>query len=171
MPSHFSSVRKHNNKLWHRWYKIQQRCHQNHEHYEDIGICPEWDMEVSGPEQAFLNFWEDMAEDFDETLMIDRINPNLGYSPDNCRWVDAKVSGNNKRFHHTDYGRGLTQAKKLWGDNNITRIRYWRRVKSGWSLKDATEIPPNCANRKAKKPNKSRIAKIFGIFSPKKSRK
>lgn len=174
MPSHFSSVRKHNIHLWHRWFKIQQRCHQNHEHYEDIKICPEWDMEVSGPELAFLNFWEDMGDDFDETLMIDRIDPNGHYEPHNCRWVDAKVSGNNKRFHHTDYGRGLTRAKKLWGDNQITRIRYWRRVKKGWSFKDAAEISPNPGNRMGKKPKKSkksRIAKIFGIFSPKKSRK
>jgi len=151
MAGFFTQVRKHNIQLWHRWYKIQQRCHKNYEHYEDIGICPEWDMEVSGPEQAFLNFWEDMADDFEEDLMIDRINPNLGYSPDNCRWVDSKTSGLNKRFHHTDRGRWLTQAKRLWGDCQTTRIRYWRRVKKGWSFQDAAETPPKNSGPGGKK--------------------
>lgn len=141
--SDFSQIRKHNIKLWHRWYKMQQRVHGKWEHYEDITICAEWDMEVSGAEQAFLNFWEDMGDTFEEHLMLDRIDPTGHYEPDNCRWVTATVSANNLRKHHTEYGVWLTWARSHWGDTQTTRIRYWRRVKRlGWSCESAARTPP-----------------------------
>ena len=34
---------------------------------------------------------------------IDRIDVNEDYCPSNCRWVDAKTQGNNKRAYHTQY--------------------------------------------------------------------
>lgn len=154
MAGYFSQVRKHNIKLWHRWYKMNQRVHKKYEYYETVKICPEWDMEVSGPEQAFLNFWEDMGDDFDEELTLDRIDPNGDYEPHNSRWASHKVQNNNHRFHHTERGRWLQRAKKKWGDNQLTRIRFWRRVKKGWSLEDAAMIPPKNRGPGRKKPRK-----------------
>lgn len=154
MASFFTQVRKHNKALWHRWYKMTQRCEQKWKYYEDVSICDDWNRDVVGPEQAFLNFWEDMGDDFDESLTLDRIDPNGNYEPHNCRWATVKTQNNNHRFHHTDRGRWLTKAKEKWGDGQTTRIRFWRRIKRGWSLEDAAMTPPKNRGPGAKKPRK-----------------
>ena len=154
MASFFTQVRKHNKALWQRWYKMTQRCEQNWEYYEDVSICDDWNRDVVGPEQAFLNFWEDMGDDFDESLTLDRIDPNGNYEPHNCRWATVKTQNNNHRFHHTDRGRWLLKAKEKWGNGQTTRIRFWRRVKKGWSFEDAAMTPPKNRGPGAKKRRK-----------------
>ena len=150
MAGHFSSIRKNNIKLWHRWYKMNQRVEEKYEYYEHVKICDDWSRDVMGPETAFLNFWEDMGDDFDESLELDRIDPHGDYEPHNCRWTTRLVNVNNTRFHHTEYGKWLIWARKNWGNTSTTRIRYWRRVKLGWSCEDAARTPPKNRGPKPK---------------------
>jgi hypothetical protein len=53
-----------------------------------ITVCSRW--------QSFENFLTDMGE-CPDGLMLDRIDNNLGYSPDNCRWVTRHKSNQNRR--------------------------------------------------------------------------
>ena len=143
MSTHFTSVRKNNIPLWRRWYAMTQRVEEKYDNYDHVKIHDDWNRDVVGAEQAFLNFHEDMGDDFDELLELDRIDPHGEYSSHNCRWVTKKVNLNNMRFHHTPRGMALNLAKQMYGDTQATKVRFWKRVKTGWSFQDAAEQPPH----------------------------
>jgi hypothetical protein len=73
------------------WKGIRQRVKPNNPkahlyHDKGITVCDRW--------QVFLNFLEDMGEK-PEGLTIDRINPDLGYSKENCRWATLSEQARN----------------------------------------------------------------------------
>lgn len=76
------------------WVSIRQRCNNpKNKYYKDYGsrgisVCEKW--------SKFENFIEDMRK-CPEGLMMDRIDNNGNYEPDNCRWIDAKTSARNRR--------------------------------------------------------------------------
>ena len=84
-----------------RWRDLNKRCYDpNDKQYADYGgrgitVCAEWSRK-SGP-KAFCN-WCD-ASGFEEGLVIDRQNNDMGYSPENCAWVTRKESAQNRRPH------------------------------------------------------------------------
>lgn len=75
---------------------MSQRCYnKNNPAYcyyggKGIKICDEWRNDF----ESFRN-WSQL-NGYSETMSIDRINPNGGYEPNNCRWVTMKVQQNNK---------------------------------------------------------------------------
>ena len=79
------------------WKSMLERCRnanaQNYHLYGGRGIkvCERWRCDG-----GFLNFLSDMGER-PEGASLDRINVNGDYSPDNCRWSDAKAQSNNRR--------------------------------------------------------------------------
>lgn len=100
--------------LYSRWKSMRSRCNNpNNQDYKDYGgrgikVCDRWN--------DFTLFLEDMYPSFIEGLELDRENVNLGYSPDNCRWVTRQVQ---------------TQNTRLLKSNNKTGYR-------GVSIKDNT---------------------------------
>ena len=90
--------------LWsHRIYRIYksmlERCghttvvHKYACYYADRGInvCEEWLNDRT------LFFDWAFANGYSDELQIDRIDNDLGYSPDNCRWVTPKENQANRR--------------------------------------------------------------------------
>lgn len=55
-----------------------------------IGICDEWKNDM----EAFVKWAE--ASGCKKGLELDRINNDLGYSPDNCRWVTRQTNVQNR---------------------------------------------------------------------------
>lgn len=78
------------------FYNMKTRCeNKNHKDYKNYGakgisICKEWNKVKYFVEWALEN-------GYDDSLTIDRKNNKLGYSPDNCRWVNMNIQQSNKR--------------------------------------------------------------------------
>lgn len=84
-------------KLYYVWAEMIQRCtNPKHRRFEDWGgrgieVCDEWKNDYS----AFKE-WA-LENGYREGLTIDRINNDMGYSPDNCRWATVNEQNKNKR--------------------------------------------------------------------------
>ena len=142
MSSYYSAHRKAHRVFWGRWYAMNQRTHLRPDpNYAHVKVCDDWHIEISG-EQGYLNFVEDMFDDFEEHLDLDRIDPYGNYDAHNCRWVDKKTQNNNTRYHHSDKGRWLTWARSHWGDSKATKQRFHQRIKRGYTPQEAAEKPP-----------------------------
>lgn len=79
------------------WVKMNARCKNPSEKdaksYKNRGItvCEEWQSD-------FMAFYEwAMKNGYSDSLTIDRIDNDKGYSPDNCRWITIEEQQSNKR--------------------------------------------------------------------------
>ena len=129
-------------KLYYRWSCIKGRCYNpNDNAYPNYGgrgikMCPEW-------ENDFYTFrdWA-IANGYDESLSIDRIDNDKDYSPDNCRWTNAKIQSNNRRSNHYITIDGVTKTMMQWSEfYNIDYARVQKRLLAGWSEIDAITKP------------------------------
>lgn len=66
-----------------------------------IRVCEEWDSSPDG----FMNFnkWS-MNHGYSDKLTIDRIDPDKGYSPENCRWADKHTQNANRNTKKNSSG-------------------------------------------------------------------
>jgi hypothetical protein len=83
--------------LYSKFIGMKQRClNPNHDAYRYYGgrgirICEEWLASF----QSFLK-WA-IGQGYQPGLQIDRIDNDVGYSPQNCRFVTAAENAQNKR--------------------------------------------------------------------------
>lgn len=82
------------------WLSMRQRCGDpNHRNYKNYGakgvrVCEQWQL-------SFEAFLSDMGPKPSSNHSLDRIDPRLGYEPDNCRWADNKTQQNNRLNNST----------------------------------------------------------------------
>lgn len=126
-------------KFYRAWVNMKSRCYnQNVPEYHRYGgrgiqVCNKW--------HQFDGFIEDMYDSYDESLTLDRIDNNLGYSPENCRWVDRTTQARNtrnieraKKLTH----KGVTKTIREWAEEyGMKRRTLSARVFNGWSTEEA----------------------------------
>lgn len=131
-------------KVYITWYKIKTRCEDpNDKDYKRYGgrgitLCDEW--------HDLNNFtrwyWEESNHQIlpPKDQSVDRIDVNKGYSPLNCRLLDAVAQSNNKRTNKIVEidGEKLTYTEAA-GKYNVKKDTVrWRYLhgKRGWDLVD-----------------------------------
>lgn len=104
-----------NSRIYKTWISIRKRCNNkkaaNYHLYGGRGIkvCDEWNDNFN----TFYNWC--LNHGYKEDLIIDRINNNGDYEPDNCRWVDAITQSNNKRNNRRITYNNETHTLAEWG--------------------------------------------------------
>lgn len=96
--------------------RVKDTSLENYHNYgaRGITVCSRW--------ESFENFLEDMGERPEEGFSIDRINNDLGYFPENCRWATAAEQSRNKRGNHYLTHAGVTMCLMDWSKK--LGIRY-----------------------------------------------
>ena len=121
------------------WSEIHSRCYNKNRNYyslyggKGIKMCDEWIGQHGFENFEKWAFENGYNPDVNARLecSIDRIDYNGDYSPNNCRWVSAKVQSNNKSNNINvidDDGEVLTIAQ-LAEKHNI----HYRTVLSRWN--------------------------------------
>jgi len=91
-----------------------------------ISICEEWDTFEKFAEWALNN-------GYNENLSIDRIDVNLGYTPDNCKWSTPFEQAVNKTNTHYVEFRGERKSIAEWAkEYGMPYKRLHKRIQSGW---------------------------------------
>lgn len=114
------------------WIAMLQRCYNPKcERFDVYGgrgitVCERW-------RESFANFYADMGER-PPSMSLDRIDSNLGYSKENCRWASTKDQSRNKTnsLFVTIGGERRTLAE--WAE--ISGINYHtlhKRIRLGFS--------------------------------------
>ena len=128
--------------LRHAWRNMKNRCtNPNVDAYKNYGgrgitICEEWF-------KSFPNFCEWAVKNgYESGLTLDRIDVEGNYCPENCRWVDRKTQGRNKRGVKVLTFRGESLSVPDWADRlGIPSRTINQRLNSGWSIEKALTTP------------------------------
>lgn len=125
--------------------RCELKCIREYHNYGGRGIkvCEEWSGK-NGYENfrswALDNGYNANAEKHQCTL--DRIDVNGSYSPENCRWVDAKAQGNNRRDNRWITYNGETHTVSEWAEIvGIKPVTLFGRLRKGWSVEKALTQP------------------------------
>lgn len=122
------------------WCSMIARCRNNKlKSYIDYGgrgikVCDRWI-------NSFENFIEDMGERPSNTS-LDRINNDGNYEPSNCRWANRTIQNRNSRHAlKIDFNGEIVSLSELCEITGIKCSTLSSRLKRGWDLKSAIEIP------------------------------
>lgn len=82
--------------------------------------------------EAFME-WA-LSNGYNDSLSIDRIDPDGNYSPENCRWANKETQANNKSNNRCYTYNGETHTIAEWAKIiNMPYKKLWKRFCSGWS--------------------------------------
>lgn len=129
-------------KEYNTWALMIRRCSSKSTNKRDgayvkrgITVCDSW-------KEDFFNFINDMGFAPSKSHSIDRIDNNLGYSKENCRWATAKEQGRNKSNTSFITANGKTLPVTQWSEETgIPYKRIHARIKRGWSAEKAVNTP------------------------------
>lgn len=119
---------------------MRQRCENpNDQAFANYGgrgitVCERW--------KAFENFAADMGER-PAKAELDRRNNDLGYSPDNCRWLTKSENQRNKRSNRLLTHNGKTACLSEWAEiTGMSRSAISSRVLRGWPVEQIFNQKP-----------------------------
>lgn len=121
------------------WEGMIRRCsNPGHERFASYGgrgisVCERW--------KDFKNFFEDMGQN-PVGMTLDRIDNNLGYSPENCRWATHTQQARNKSNNAFLTYQGRTLCHAEWAEElGVSQGILSARVRRGWSDERVIKTP------------------------------
>lgn len=125
--------------VYHSWAAMLQRCRNpNNKDFPRYGgrgitVCERW-LNIE-------NFYADMG-DKPSHHSIDRIDNNLGYSPENCRWATRIEQGNNLRNNYLITAGCITLTINQWATElSMSRGAIVNRLGKGWTPEKTFSTP------------------------------
>ena len=136
----------HNNKFYKTWNDMIRRC-TNHKAtgYKNYGgrgitVCEEW-LDVV----KFIEWCESTCPN-EKGISLDRIDNDLGYSPENCRWVDKSTQAINRRMRRTNtsgfVGVGFNKSKGKW-EASLKLNNIYKYIGSFLTIEEAAQARDN----------------------------
>jgi hypothetical protein len=123
------------------WSSMRQRClDPNSPAYNRYGgrgitICDTW-------EDSFEAFYTDMGPRPSATHSLERINNDLGYSKENCRWATPSEQSRNTRRNHLLTYNGKTQCVTDWAEEmHLSSAAIFLRLRRGWDIEKTLTTP------------------------------
>ena len=153
---HGDTVNNSKTRLYNIWVNMRQRC--NNKNYpqfkywggKGISVCKEWEDFKTFKKWALDN-------GYDDNLSIDRINGELGYSPENCRWSTTIQQARNQKSNHNITINNETKTLSEWLEiSPITACTYHRRKRNGMTDKEALFTENRSNNHILKSVNRGR---------------
>ena len=123
-------------RLYRIWQGMKERCHnENSPNFKNWGargikVCDEW-------KNSFEAFYQWATETgYNDNLTIDRIDNNVGYNPQNCKWSTAKEQSRNRRSNIDITIGNTTKTLTEWCEifnlsYGTVNSRYHRLLASG----------------------------------------
>lgn len=133
--THGDSRRGNFSRLYRIYTNINTRCTnpntKEFDSYGGKGVRNEFASYEDFRDWSYANGYRDQPEETPraEMLSIDRIDPDKGYSPENCRWVS--ISFNSKR-RNEDY----------WKNRKATRAEVGKDTRNDYGVKQSPHETP-----------------------------
>lgn len=124
-------------KLHNVWNSMLDRTtNKNSKYYylyggRGIGVCDEWKDFTSFSRWAYSNGYK-------QGLSIERINNDVGYCPENCRWATMKEQSRNRRTNRFITINGTTLTVTEWIKAAGTHAgTFYARLRKGLGVEEA----------------------------------
>ena len=119
-------------RLYKCWAAMKKRCkHDPNWAGKGIKVCAEWENDP----QAFMD-WA-MANGYDDSLTLDRIDVWGNYEPSNCRWADRRTQMNNTTTNVYITIGGVTKTATEWErESGVSASTIIHRYERGYSGED-----------------------------------
>ncbi|WP_423140756.1 hypothetical protein ACOYW6_07750 [Parablastomonas sp. CN1-191] len=118
------------------WSKMLARYGERGKHEAlDGWVCERW--------RSFENFVKDMGHRPFKSARLNRIDMAGPYSPDNCRWIDARLISRSQRSVRELEHDGLRLSIGQWSEKlGVPERRISGRLSQGWSVERALTQKP-----------------------------
>ena len=141
-PNRYKGTGEGNTRLHRCWDSMKSRCNTpTNYHYKWYGargikVCKEWN-------DSFQNFkaWA-LENGYQEDLLLDRIDNDGDYTPENCRWATMAEQCRNRRTNVNLTYNGKTMCLCDWSkETGIAESTISNRINHGWSIEKALTTP------------------------------
>lgn len=130
----YSELRKQYLAEWRIWYKMHYNCKYNLDYYVETRVCDEWTGE-----QGFINWLDELGPRPGNNYVLDRINKLGDYEPGNVEWTTRSKSQLRQRRHLDE--KSIINYRKRAETNGIHRHCFYARIRAGWNVEDASNLP------------------------------